>query len=95
MLHEMMPLILVSLVLAIIAATVDTGHLLGVSLGITESAVMSYKFRLELFSEEIRADEDAGGSGLRRLVVDGVRQGLAVGEAMSFATPRRLAIVRA
>ncbi len=50
---------------------------------------------LELFSEEIpsrmqgRAAED-----LKRLVVDGLKaQGLAVGEAISMATPRRLALV--
>ncbi len=50
---------------------------------------------LELFSEEIparmqvRAAED-----LKRLVLDGLKAtGLVVGEAMSFSTPRRLALV--
>jgi glycyl-tRNA synthetase beta chain len=50
---------------------------------------------LELFSEEIparmqvRAAED-----LRRLVTEGLKaQGLAVGEARAYATPRRLALV--
>ncbi len=50
---------------------------------------------LELFSEEIpsrmqvRAAED-----LKKLVIDGLKaQGLIVGDAMSFATPRRMALV--
>jgi glycyl-tRNA synthetase beta chain len=50
---------------------------------------------IELFSEEIparmqvRAAED-----LKRLVVDGMKaSGLAMGDAMSFSTPRRLALV--
>ena len=50
---------------------------------------------LELFSEEIPARMQArAAEDLRRLVVDGLKaQGLAVGEAMSFATPRRLALI--
>ena len=50
---------------------------------------------LELFSEEIPARMQArAADDLRRLVVEGVQtQGLAVGEAMAFATPRRLALV--
>ncbi|MEO8650887.1 MAG: glycine--tRNA ligase subunit beta [Hyphomicrobiaceae bacterium] len=50
---------------------------------------------LELFSEEIPARMQArAAEDLRRLIVEGVQaQGLAVGEAMAFATPRRLAIV--
>ena len=50
---------------------------------------------LELFSEEIPARMQArAAEDLRRLVVEGVQaQGLAVGEAMAFATPRRLALV--
>src|SRR3990167_10023226 len=50
---------------------------------------------LELFSEEIPARLQArGAEDLRRLVVDGLKaRGLEVGEARSFATPRRLALV--
>jgi glycyl-tRNA synthetase beta chain len=50
---------------------------------------------LELFSEEIPARMQArAAEDLRRLVVEGVQaQGLAVGEAMAFATPRRLTLV--
>jgi glycyl-tRNA synthetase beta chain len=50
---------------------------------------------LELFSEEIPARmQPRAAEDLRRLVVEGLQaQGLAVGEAMAFATPRRLAIV--
>ncbi len=50
---------------------------------------------LELFSEEIPARMQArAADDLRRLVADGLRAaGLDVGEAKSFATPRRLALV--
>jgi glycyl-tRNA synthetase beta chain len=50
---------------------------------------------LELFSEEIPARMQArAAEDLRRLVVDGMKaQGLEVGEAQAFATPRRLALV--
>jgi glycyl-tRNA synthetase beta chain len=50
---------------------------------------------LELFSEEIPARMQArAADDLKRLVLEGVQaQGLAVGEAMAFATPRRLALV--
>ncbi|MFN0220066.1 MAG: glycine--tRNA ligase subunit beta [Hyphomicrobium sp.] len=50
---------------------------------------------LELFSEEIPARMQArAADDLRRLVVDGLTaRGLSVGEARSYATPRRLAIV--
>ncbi len=50
---------------------------------------------LELFSEEIPARLQArAADDLRRLVVDGLSaRGLEVGEARSFATPRRLALV--
>ena len=50
---------------------------------------------LELFSEEIPARMQArAADDLRRLVIDGLKaRGLEVGEAKSFATPRRLALV--
>jgi glycyl-tRNA synthetase beta chain len=50
---------------------------------------------LELFSEEIPARmQGRAAEDLRRLVVDGLKaQGLDVGEAKAFATPRRLALV--
>jgi len=50
---------------------------------------------LELFSEEIPARLQArAADDLRRLMVEGLKsRGLEVGEAKSFATPRRLALV--
>jgi len=50
---------------------------------------------LELFSEEIPARMQArAAEDLKRLVLDGLKAtGLAVGEAMSYSTPRRLALV--
>jgi glycyl-tRNA synthetase beta chain len=50
---------------------------------------------LELFSEEIPARMQArAAEDLKRLIVDGLKaQGLAAGEAISMATPRRLALV--
>jgi glycyl-tRNA synthetase beta chain len=50
---------------------------------------------LELFSEEIPARLQArAADDLRRLVTDGLKaRGLEVGEAESFATPQRLALV--
>ncbi len=50
---------------------------------------------LELFSEEIPgAHAGPRGEDLRRLVIEGLKaQGLAVGEAKAYATPRRLALV--
>ena len=50
---------------------------------------------LELFSEEIPARlQTRAADDLRRLMVDGLKaKGLEVGEARSFATPRRLALV--
>src|ERR1700674_4149331 len=50
---------------------------------------------LELFSEEIPARMQArAAEDLKRLVTEGLKaQGLAVGEAEAFATPRRLALV--
>ncbi len=50
---------------------------------------------IELFSEEIPARMQArAGEDLRRLVVDGLKaQGLSVGEARAFTTPRRLTLV--
>jgi glycyl-tRNA synthetase beta chain len=50
---------------------------------------------LELFSEEIPARlQTRAADDLRRLMVDGLKaRGLEVGEARSFATPRRLALV--
>jgi len=50
---------------------------------------------LELFSEEIPARMQArAAEDLRRLVTEGLKaQGLAVGEAKAYATPRRLALV--
>jgi glycyl-tRNA synthetase beta chain len=50
---------------------------------------------LELFSEEIPARMQArAAEDLKRLVLEGLKAtGLAVGEAMSFSTPRRLALV--
>lgn len=55
------------------------------------------EFLLELFSEEIPARMQArAAEDLKRLVVDGlIAQGLAVGEAQAFATPRRLALMLA
>ncbi|MGE0024500.1 MAG: glycine--tRNA ligase subunit beta, partial [Hyphomicrobium sp.] len=49
---------------------------------------------IELFSEEIPSRMQArAAEDLRRLVTEGLRAaGLAVGEAHSFATPRRLAL---
>jgi glycyl-tRNA synthetase beta chain len=50
---------------------------------------------IELFSEEIPARlQTRAAEDLRRLMVDGLKaRGLAVGEAQSFATPRRLTLV--
>ncbi len=50
---------------------------------------------LELFSEEIPARMQArAAEDLRRLVLEGLKaSGLAVGNAMSFSTPRRLTLV--
>ncbi len=50
---------------------------------------------LELFSEEIPARmQGRAAEDLRRLIVEGLKaQGLAVGEARAYATPRRLALV--
>ena len=50
---------------------------------------------LELFSEEIPARMQArAAEDLRRLVTEGLKaQGLEVGEAKAYATPRRLALV--
>jgi glycyl-tRNA synthetase beta chain len=50
---------------------------------------------IELFSEEIPARlQTRAAEDLRRLMLDGLTaQGLAVGEARAFATPRRLALV--
>src|SRR5688572_14354577 len=50
---------------------------------------------LELFSEEIPARmQGRAAEDLRRLVTDGLKaQGLEVGEARAYATPRRLALV--
>src|SRR3954467_3186917 len=50
---------------------------------------------LELFSEEIPARlQTRAAQDLRRLMVDGLKaRGLEVGEAKSFATPQRLALV--
>jgi glycyl-tRNA synthetase beta chain len=50
---------------------------------------------LELFSEEVPARMQArAAEDLKRLVTEGMKaQGLAVGEAQAFATPRRLALV--
>ena len=50
---------------------------------------------IELFSEEIPARlQNRAADDLRRLMVDGMAaRGLEVGEAQSFATPRRLALV--
>jgi glycyl-tRNA synthetase beta chain len=50
---------------------------------------------LELFSEEIPARMQArAAEDLKRLVTEGLKaQGLAVGEAKAFATPRRLALL--
>jgi glycyl-tRNA synthetase beta chain len=50
---------------------------------------------LELFSEEIPARMQArAAEDLRRLVTEGLKaQGLAVGEAKAYATPRRLTLV--
>ncbi len=50
---------------------------------------------LELFSEEIPARmQSRAAEDLRRLVTEGLAaQGLAVGEAKAYATPRRLALV--
>ncbi len=50
---------------------------------------------LELFSEEIPARlQTRAAEDLRRLMVDGLKaKGLEVGEARSFATPQRLALV--
>ena len=50
---------------------------------------------LELFSEEIPARMQArAGEDLKRLVVEGLKaQGLEVGKAQAFATPRRLTLV--
>ncbi|MBL8566229.1 MAG: glycine--tRNA ligase subunit beta [Hyphomicrobiaceae bacterium] len=49
---------------------------------------------LELFSEEIPARmQQRAADDLKRLVVDGLKaRGLEVGDALSFATPRRLAL---
>src|SRR2546421_10705640 len=49
---------------------------------------------LELFSEEIPARmQGRAAEDLRRLVTEGLKaQGLAVGEAKAYATPRRLAL---
>ncbi len=53
------------------------------------------QFLLELFSEEIPARMQARAcEDLKRLVTDGLKaRGLETGEAMAFATPRRLALV--
>src|SRR5918999_2565484 len=53
------------------------------------------EFLLELFSEEVPARMQArAAEDLKRLVTEGLKaQGLAVGEAQAFATPRRLALV--
>jgi glycyl-tRNA synthetase beta chain len=50
---------------------------------------------LELFSEEIPARMQAkAAADLQKLVVDGMRaQGLVVGAARNFVTPRRLTLV--
>jgi len=50
---------------------------------------------LELFSEEIPARmQGRAAEDLRRLVTEGLKtQGLGVGEARAFATPRRLALI--
>ena len=50
---------------------------------------------IELFSEEIPARmQQRAAEDLKKLVVEGLKaQGLAVGEARCFATPRRLALV--
>jgi glycyl-tRNA synthetase beta chain len=50
---------------------------------------------LELFSEEIPARlQGRAAEDLRRLMVEGLKaRGLEVGEARSFATPRRLTLV--
>ena len=50
---------------------------------------------LELFSEEIPARmQGRAAEDLRRLVTEGLKaQGLVVGEARAYATPRRLALV--
>jgi glycyl-tRNA synthetase beta chain len=50
---------------------------------------------IELFSEEIPARmQSRAADDLKRLMIDGMRaRGLAAGEAMAFATPRRLAVV--
>src|SRR6185503_15680016 len=50
---------------------------------------------LELFSEEVPARmQGRAAEDLKRLVVEGLKgQGLAVGEAKAFATPRRLTLV--
>jgi glycyl-tRNA synthetase beta chain len=55
----------------------------------------SAELLLELFSEEIPARMQArAAEDLQKLVLDGLKaQGLAVGAAMSFATPRRLTLV--
>jgi glycyl-tRNA synthetase beta chain len=60
----------------------------------TDEASMA-ELLLELFSEEIPSRMQArAAEDLKRLVTDGLRaQGLAVGDAHSFATPRRLALV--
>src|SRR5688500_18869628 len=53
------------------------------------------ELRLELCSEEIPARmQGRAAEDLRRLVTDGLKaQGLEVGEARAYATPRRLALV--
>ncbi len=50
---------------------------------------------IELFSEEIPARmQQRAADDLRRLIVDGLKsQGLSVGEARTYATPRRLTLV--
>ena len=50
---------------------------------------------LELFSEEIPARMQArAADDLKRLVTEGLKaQGLGVGEAEAYATPRRLSLV--
>ena len=55
----------------------------------------SSELLIELFSEEIPARmQGRAADDLKRLVVDGLKaKGLAVGAAMAFATPRRLALV--
>ena len=52
------------------------------------------EFLLELFSEEIPARMQArAAEDLKRLVVEGLKaRGLDVGEALAFATPRRLTL---